>query len=132
MCLTTREGIWIAEEDIHVCKEIGERWYFLIKRFWNSPYMNTWHRFNKVLEAVEHLEQKIYYISGLRTISRGFHAYTDTSKIDGNLKVHAIIPKGAEYCRGNYGDIVSNRLIVFSSNWRYKRYVSISKRAKKN
>lgn len=132
MCLTTKEGIWIADEDIHVCKEIGDRLDLIFKKLWNSPHMDTWHKFNEILEAVEHLEQRVYPISGVREINEGFHAYTDTSKIDGYMKVHAIIPKGSEYCRGNCGDIVSNRLIVFSSNWRYKRYVFISKRAKKN
>ena len=34
-----------------------------------------------------------------------------------------LIPQGAEYCEGKYGDIVSNQLILFEDDRKLEKYV---------
>jgi hypothetical protein len=61
-------------------------------------------------------------------INEGFHSFTTRhlEKLIGKgnrQKKIAIIPKGAQYAKGTDNDIVSNRIIVFSSYWKFIKYL---------
>ena len=61
----------------------------------------------------------------------GFHLYdnirdAETSYVFYHGGEHikpAIIPKGAEYCIGDDGDIVANKIIVFENEDQRKKYL---------
>ena len=138
MCLKVKHGetIRVAEKDIVVYKRIinkGDHWI--------PPLFGGEFSFNKVETArkirtytVEKDEingycyhyKKEYPVNHLQievlcttmTISEGFHSMLKK----GDINSVCIIPRGSEYCLGNDGDIVSNRLIVFSGAREYNRY----------
>jgi hypothetical protein len=62
-------------------------------------------------------------------INEGFHSFTTKhlekliGKGNRQKKIVAIIPKGAQYAKGTKNDIVSNRIIVFSSFWKFIKYL---------
>lgn len=77
----------------------------------------------RVLREIDHLEIKIQ--DGHLIIEEGFHAFRGYKRAKSSgLKFYpCIIPKGSEYGLGNYGDIVSTRIIVFSSFMGFLKYL---------
>jgi len=77
----------------------------------------------RVLREIDHLEIKRQ--DGLLTIEEGFHAFRGYKKAkSSNLKFYpCIIPKGSEYGLGVHSDIVSTRIIVFSSFIKFLKYL---------
>lgn len=77
----------------------------------------------RVLREIDHLEIKRQ--DGLLTIEEGFHAFRTYKKARAsNFKFYpCIIPKGSEYGLGVYSDIVSTRIIVFSSFIGFLKYL---------
>lgn len=77
----------------------------------------------RVLREIDHLEIKQQ--DGLLTIEEGFHAFRCYKKPKSSgLKFYpCIIPKGSEYGLGVYSDIVSTRIIVFSSFMGFLKYL---------
>ena len=125
MCLIVEKDhkIEIAEEDIPVFKLINKSKES--ENTWIAPLFRTEHEFNKELEACEHLELIFKEWAGEKggnTILQGFHAYQENK--EGVILNYAIIPKGAEYCYGINNEIVSNRIIVFSSKEEYECFSS--------
>jgi hypothetical protein len=82
--------------------------------------MKTSHEFDKELEARDHLLIESIRDYNCRVINSGFHAYIKDTYFH---VIDAIIPKGAEYCIGEYGEIVSNKIIVFSSKEKLEEYL---------
>lgn len=80
----------------------------------------------RVLREIDHLEIKRVGQEGLLTIEEGFHAFRTYKKAraSGYLNFYpCIIPKGSEYGLGIYNDIVSTRIIVFSSFIKFLKYL---------
>lgn len=79
----------------------------------------------RVLREIDHLEIKRVGQEGLLTIEEGFHAFqTYKDARASNFKFYpCIIPKGSEYGLGIYNDIVSTRIIVFSSFMGFLKYL---------
>lgn len=78
----------------------------------------------KVLREIDHLEIKQQ--EGFLTIEEGFHAFRGykKAKSSGYFDFYpCIIPKGSEYGLGVYDDIVSTRIIVFSSFIKFLKYL---------
>ena len=77
----------------------------------------------KVLREIDRLEIKRQ--DGLLTIEEGFHAFRTYKKAkSSNLKFYpCIIPEGSEYGLGIHSDIVSTRIIVFSSFIKFLKYL---------
>ena len=77
----------------------------------------------KVLREIDRLEIKRQ--DGLLTIEEGFHAFRGykKAKASGFKFYPCIIPKGSEYGLGVYEDIVSTRIIVFSSFLGFLKYL---------
>lgn len=61
-------------------------------------------------------------------INEGFHSHVNSCESPVNSIVIkmaiCIIPKGSEYCFGEYDDIVSNQIIVFKTKEDYDRYIT--------
>lgn len=77
----------------------------------------------RVLREIDRLEIKQQ--DGLLTIEEGFHAFRGymKAKASGLNFYPCIIPKGSEYGLGVYDDIVSTRIIVFSSFIKFLKYL---------
>ena len=73
----------------------------------------------RVLIEIDHLEIKRQ--DGILTIEEGFHAFRSYKKSCFKL-YPCIIPKGSEYGLGINNDIVSTRIIVFSSFMGFLKY----------
>ncbi len=142
MCLILKEGesIRIAKRNILVRK-----WVIPIKSSnppqWTPVLIDGTgaYEFNNIIVARSFdNESKLVEIERLKeyknTIDVGFHSYslfarfTLFSKIFARFTLfskktateyYAVIPKGSEYAKGCVGDIVSNRIIVFSNLWKY-------------
>lgn len=121
MCLIPKKGCWIAtaNEDIKCWKVVSPRIYFVDER--QSIYQGTYHKFEEVLEACEHLRATKVFENNkpYRQINEGFHAYLSIERAARLLYydktkrvVECTIPKGAEYCYGTFDDIVANKMIV--------------------
>lgn len=124
MCLRIKEGckIEIAKKPIPVYKVVdytGDR-RFLWNKTWKANIRRTRHRYNRCLVACIHLE-----INEPGKINEGFHAYIKNVCALG-LR-YAIIPRGAEYCRGVWDEIVANQMIVFSSKKKFDKYINKNK-----
>lgn len=124
MCLIVEKDckIEVAEKNIPVLKLTNKA---ETPDTWTAPLIRTKHKFNEVLVACEHLQAVNKDWAGPKgglVIEQGFHAYRKDSP---NIILNpAIIPEGAEYCFGTDGEIVSNKLIVFSNEEEAKKYVS--------
>ena len=82
----------------------------------------------RVLREIDHLEIKRVGQEGLLTIEEGFHAFqTYKDAKSSYFKFYpfypCIIPKGSEYGLGIFNDIVSTRIIVFSSFMKFLKYL---------
>lgn len=135
MCLYPREKIKVAEEPILCLKIIGDekRYLFGLLKFWRSPRyeINKNRRFGKVLIACERLHKELDSNDQI-IINSGFHSYDDFSSAKHSFMFlyygkkcikPALIPQGAEYCFGNEGDIVANRIIVFENEKQREKYL---------
>ena len=116
MCLVVKAGckIEITEKPILVSRKY--RKYGLFRKRWGPLVWETKKRwkYNESVEACEHLK-----IFNFDSIGSGFHSNLALTLISAN----AIIPKGAEYCYGLFNEVVSNKLIVFSSNRKLRKYL---------
>lgn len=120
MCLylfNKEAKIEIADKNIHVYKTVLRS---SSENMWIAPIMKTVHEFDKELEACNHLVIENIKDYNCRVINNGFYAYIKDTY---SHIVDAIIPKGAEYCIGEYGEIVSNKMIVFSSKEKFEEYL---------
>lgn len=138
MCLYLKEG-----EKVRVARK-----NILVKK-WVIPTINSnsWFpvfreetgelEFNKVLKAkCLDSEMKLVDLDGLKVnggmIDSGFHSYRlfadpfSFYKRSGT-KYYAVIPRGSEYAKGGYGDIVSTQIIVFSNLWEYLKWKLLKK-----
>jgi hypothetical protein len=135
MCLVVNSPIQIAKRGILVWK--------IVKPIQNNE-IPQWvpvtidgtgaYKFNEVLKARGIRNEKLFEIENLKIVPRdgwgvpvineGFHSFT-TRHIRSRLgqKKIAIIPKGAQYAKGTIDDIVSNRIIVFYSFWKFIKYL---------
>lgn len=108
---------------------------------WIGPFQRyTYHKFEECLKAKEITSSGTVPIKHLiitenfygdKVIKYGFHASRSFYKAKSNVSVFAkyrnfeiglnmitvpcIIPKGAEYCKGDYHEIVSTDIIVFKN-----------------
>lgn len=125
MCLIIPDGesIKTAKKSITVYKRVDKR-----TKFW-IPYhiIGGTFKYNEILTAlsygtpIEHLSIRRSGFN-IRCIDAGFHCVTtDSPKWYLCPNVICIIPKGAEYCKGDE-DIVSTKLIVFKHKWNYLWY----------
>lgn len=142
MCLRVKidHTIQVAEKDIPCVKVVVHRsWFFGLIKHWKSPMYNKdiKRKYNQVLYDIEHLklDQEEIRLRGDFIINQGYHTFIDEEStkllfispefFHQNYKKHyAIIPKGAEYCIGEWGTLVSNKLIVFSSKKKFDKYVA--------
>lgn len=133
MCLFPKEQRKIAEKPITVFKVIGEEKKYLfglIKR-WYSPIYETGvpRKYGKILIGCKNLDIK-QNLDGKNYIDTGYHTYESQVKaLDSFAYARSrqikpgLIPRGAEYCEGEYGDIVSNQLILFENLEKLEKYV---------
>ena len=123
MCLIIKSGEspYIIKRDKTVVKEIidsrdGEHW---------TPYYQAAPLFpyDKEITALDRSGDELgHLVVDWRCISEGFHSY----RIRINTLYHdsaiCIIPKGAEICYGINNQVVSTKIIVFSSFRKYLQY----------
>lgn len=142
MCLVVNSPIQIAKRGILVWKIIEPIQNNEIPQWVPVVIKGTGaYKFNEVLKARGIRDEKFIEIENLRivpkdglngdeavpVINEGFHSFTTRhlkeliGKGMGQKKI-AIIPKGAQYAKGTNNDIVSNRIIVFSSTWEFIKY----------
>ena len=128
MCLIVKSGckIEIAKEPIIVKKAVFKDYQFLWLKLWEADVRHTIHRYNRILRGTRHLE-----INSNQQINQGFHACIKECTVLNNPGIDnrvrwAVIPKGAEYCLGEYNEIVANKMIVFNNKEKMKAYVSRS------
>lgn len=116
MCLyTTSKKIQTATKDITVYK-IGH--HNLHQDGLVSPYYKFHYKWNTLYKEEPLVIET--YAGGVNEVLKGFHAYTEHILMYNQNYIHyAIIPKGAEYCVGLDGDIVSNQIIVFKDETQY-------------
>ena len=136
MCLRVKDNAYIeiAKEDI-LCYKFVKRGF--LNLFWHSPLYEKKARRNykKVLKAVDHLKLECGD-PGSRSsdffIGPGYHAFLTekdamSNYIGGKILSticdlrQVIIPKGSEYCLGEFGTIVSNQIIVTRNVFDRKR-----------
>ena len=132
MCLIVKEGckIEIAEKDITTYKCINEHENYWTGVFYRSPSF----AYNKLQKAkhlcldvhadIDHLQIERHG-NGI-IIDEGFHSLInkDGYSFATFKKAICIIPKGSEYCFGEYDDIVSNQIIVFKTIGDYEKYIA--------
>jgi len=142
MCLVVNSPIQIAKREILVWKFVEPIQNNEIPQWVPVAIKETGaYKFNEVLKARGIRDEKLVEIENLRivpkdglngdeavpVINEGFHSFT-TRRLGGPIgkgrgqKKIAIIPKGAQYAKGIIDDIVSNRIIVFSSTWEFIKY----------
>lgn len=109
MCLYTKATApKIAKKDITVYKKV----YLDGSGALVSPYMSMPYKFNKRYK----LGRSLAILGG--SVYEGFHAYSNKKVGFVNLEhfryllVKAIIPKGSEFVKGEWGEIVSNQFIL--------------------
>lgn len=108
----------IASKSIPVIKVLAQR---EADGKWVSPYQRTECEFNRVLTAEMLFE-------GIGVVVAGLHACRTPDAVKSHTvgktdwhPFHARIPKGAKYCIGDDGDIVSNKLIVTNKKYTDKK-----------
>ena len=138
MCLVVNSPIQIAKREIIVWKIVEPIQNNEIPQWVPIAIKETGaYKFNEVLKARGIRNEKFVEIENLKIVPRdgwdvpvineGFHSFT-TRRLGGPIgkgrgqKRIAIIPKGAQYAKGIIDDIVSNRIIVFSSTWEFIKY----------
>jgi len=135
MCLIIEKGTnkRKAKADILVYKCLDEN---------NGSYFTPFQHFHVFFEdgkcvlKVKHFSFK--KIKNETVVETGIHSYYNKwfahdivvrfHELHGTEKHCAIIPKGASYYIGYYGEIVSNELIVFETEQDYKEYVKTSEK----
>ena len=134
MCLIVKSGckIEIAEKDITTYKYI-----ISYEDYWTGIFFSNFpFAYNKLQKAkclclesdelyvtMEHLRVKDSGYGSV--ITEGFHSYIrEPNHFPFDKKVICIIPKGSEYCFGEYDKIVSNQIIVFKTKEDYDRYIT--------
>jgi hypothetical protein len=137
VCLIVKSDttIQIAKKDIPCIKVVRHEPYLLgLIKYWKSPMYNKdiKRKYNRILHDVEHLKLDIEcgFRSADFVINQGYHTFIDEESIKQlfsfkeNLDFYkickSVIPKGAEYCVGEWGTLVSNKLIVFSSKRKFE------------
>lgn len=104
----------VAEEDIMVFKVLEHKKYE-----WKTPYRNkrVFFFFGKAkLHAKLNVENDEYVDKGIHSCLRSSTAASILlSNCDDGKVFTAIIPKGAEYFIGRWGDVVSNKLIIYKT-----------------
>ena len=129
MCLVTdKKKTSIAKRDITVFKSVvsnkdNTRWHGPIYDEFSFPFneiVTAKDRHNIEIDSLDLKDSKFnanrYYINeGLYSTSSIFINSSDHICI-------CIIPKGSEYCRGYYSEMVSLKIIVFSSYKEYFKY----------
>jgi len=145
MCLIVSSPIQIAKRGILVWKIVEPIQNNEIPQWVPAVIEGTGaYKFNEVLKARGIRNEKLVEIENLRivpkdgsnggesvvpVINEGFHSFTTKhlekliGKGNRQKKIVAIIPKGAQYAKGTKNDIVSNRIIVFSSFWKFIKYL---------
>jgi hypothetical protein len=123
MCLFVKEDseIQVAEEPIAVFKNVDCGFFC-----WYSPMYDreTKRKYNTKLKACDHL--KIRILSKRAAINEGFHAFRTISAPQHSrctFPKFAVIPKGAEYCYGEYDDVVATEIIVFRTKRQFYKYL---------
>lgn len=129
MCLVVKKGckIEIAEKDITTYKYINNYdenyWcgiFYPYPRFLYNEIQKAKYSFSLYDRNLEHLR-----IEKCRIINEGFHSHINPYGSYFTIKkTFCIIPKGSEYCFGEYDDIVSNQIIVFKTKEDYDRYIT--------
>lgn len=112
----------VASCDILVWKVLRSKSFFSWK--WFSPFRDD-HRWRFGVEERAELKDELRLINNYwPSIEEGLHAFFQeegalhlvvVSKLDGLEAFPAIIPKGSVFWIGKYGEIVSNRLVVYRS-----------------
>lgn len=124
MCLTVKSGckIEIAKNPIAVYRMYNKHG-FIFNRRWGPSIWETSKRwkYNKLIKSCEHLTIQGNNMVG-QFIGPGFHSHL----VKNDSNINAIIPIGSEYCLGEFNEIVSNQIIVFSSKRHLKKYLSRS------
>lgn len=140
MCLVVKSDckIEVAERPIPVIKVVSKESKILLGliKFWHPFYINRLERFayNRVLKSsVENLKEiPDSHNCVVRNIIEGFHAFLSSNnylkdihryKNFEYIERYAVIPEGVEYCYGKFGEIVANKMIVFSSEEKFNRYM---------
>jgi len=130
---------FVASDDILVTKMLKhtkKKWLFGKDKF-ETPFMVEQVKFDRngmaVLADQFSFSKAYSFESSPSFVDRGIHAFTgvgrdSTNNIQGsiecgNVMYSAIIPKGTEFYIGNYGDIVAEKIIIFSSVKAYLNYV---------
>lgn len=129
MCLIVKQGCVpeIAQKDITCWKTVD---MYPLQQVWMPciyTYTHDMFPLNKVAtalnchEEIEHLaiEKSPHGLCSVRYINYGFHAKTTHTLPNHNI---CIIPQGAEYCLGEYGEIVATKMIVFGTLFDYLWY----------
>ena len=129
MCVITNlSEISIARKPITYRKVIRSN-----KFSWNPIYNNRErdYKFNVILDAEDKNNNKIIHLNlknwngGKKYVDIGFHAYLEIPDYDKkyeSLYNYVIIPEGAEYVIDLCGEIITNKIIVFSSKFKYILY----------
>ena len=114
-------GISYAEKPIPVFKLVEK----ISGNQWTAFYRKTVHNLGEELIDTDHLKLETEDLYGwpYRFVTTGFHAFLKNS-LQKLCICKAIIPEGAEYCYGTNNEIVSNRIIVFSSKEEYECFSS--------
>lgn len=137
MCLLTISDVGIARKSKRYIKKIR---ITTSKTTW-TPYYQTScittdgeiiireYPFNKILDAEDDNGNKIIHLTliesstEIKEVYEGFHSYVICPDYDifyKKLYKIVVIPRGAEYVISDDGrEIVSNKIIVFSSYFRY-------------
>ena len=142
MCLIVKKGckIEIAEKDITTYKHVyddGNYWNgifysyprFLYNEIQKAKYSDQlWLLLDDndidTYTELKHLQREKHN-DGTIVINEGFQSYVKESNHFLYSKIAiCIIPKGSEYCFGEYSDIVSNQIIVFKTKEDYDRYIA--------
>ena len=139
MCLITKKkNVSIAKRDKTVFKAIRRHIIDNHPNLWTGPfYKKVYFPFNEVVTArdfygreIDHLQllegDGYYYpIGSDRYIEEGIHScrvyLLSLIYLDCYSKI-CVIPEGSEYCCGKDGEVVSTKIIVFSSYKEYFKY----------
>lgn len=135
MCLAIKKGCKpeIAQKDI-LCYKIIRLMHD--GHNWRSIHRLTIQPYNKVLQAKDdspfksggHTVEALHVVAGT-SINAGFHAFRTEKEAakwepdDRSTVIRlAVIPKGTEYCLGEFNEIVAVNMIVFGSEKAYQKY----------
>lgn len=106
----------VAKKDMVVFKVLEHK-----KHEWKTPYRNkrVFFFFGKIkLHAKLNVVYDTYVDEGIHSCLYASTATSVLSDCDNGNVFTAIIPKGAEYFIGTWGDVVSNKLIIYKTTKR--------------